>query len=36
MKHVFSTALLAAGVAAAAAPAFADPVQINAVTLAPP
>ncbi len=35
MKHVFSTALLAAGVAAAAAPAFADPVQINAVTLAP-
>lgn len=35
MKHVFSTALLAAGVAAAAAPALADAIQINAVTLAP-
>lgn len=33
MKHVFSTALLAASVLAV--PAFADPVQINAVTLAP-
>ncbi|MGP1358818.1 TRAP transporter substrate-binding protein DctP [Roseicyclus sp.] len=35
MKHVFSTALLAAGMAAAAAPALADAIQINAVTLAP-
>lgn len=35
MKHVFSIALLAAGITAAAAPAHADPVQINAVTLAP-
>jgi len=34
MKHVFSTAFLAVGVATAA-PAFADPVEINAVTLAP-
>lgn len=34
MKHVFSTALLAATVLAAV-PAYAEPVQINAVTLAP-
>ncbi|WP_164744771.1 TRAP transporter substrate-binding protein DctP [Nioella ostreopsis] len=34
MKHVFSTALVAASLAVAA-PAFADPVQINAVTFAP-
>lgn len=36
MKHVFSIGMLAAGVAAAVAiPAFADPIRINAVTLAP-
>lgn len=33
MKHVFKTAIMAASVVAA--PAFADPVEINAVTLAP-
>lgn len=35
MKQMFRTALLSAVIAAAAVPAFADPVKINAVTLAP-
>ena len=35
MKQMFRTALLSAVIAAAAVPAFADPVRINAVTLAP-
>jgi TRAP-type C4-dicarboxylate transport system substrate-binding protein len=35
MKHVFRTALLSAAIASSAVSAFADPVQINAVTLAP-